>query len=220
MALGFLGDIHGHTGVFHSIASEVAKRPEVKALIQVGDFGITKDALNHYRNNPPEIVTYFICGNHEDHPLLKDYTELTELAPNLFYCPRGTVLKLDGKTIAFMGGAASVDKEYRLRNGWMWHEEENITSSQVGRFRRNTTGKKIDIMVVHNPPQWIIQKHFNPLTLLQFGLPATWTDVNADIIEDLWKEIGEPVLISGHMHKTVVDGNCRILDINELHCIL
>jgi hypothetical protein len=220
MALSLLGDLHGHVGVLRSIVEEVKKRPEIKALIQVGDFGITKDSINHFNNRPLDYPVYCIDGNHEDHSLLKDYTELTELAPNLFYCPRGTVLELDGKTIAFMGGAASVDKAYRLRNGWMWHEEENITSSQIGRFRRNTTGKSIDIMVSHVCPQFAIRKNMNANNLLMFGLPVTWVDSNAEIIEDLWNEIGQPISISGHLHKSFVEGNCRVLDINELHCIL
>jgi predicted phosphodiesterase len=219
MAIAVVGDIHGHTGVVHKLDEEISHRPQITVVIQAGDFGFTRDSIRHYQNNPLKCKWYVIDGNHEDYNVLKDITEPTELAPNLVYVPRGSILTIDGRTIAFMGGAASVDKAHRIRNGWMWFEEENITTDQIRKFVQNVQNSEsdIDIMVTHCPPQWMIRKHFSPLNLLQFGLPATWTDFNANTIEDLWELCGQPLLIAGHMHKSVVDGNCRILDINELY---
>jgi hypothetical protein len=41
-------------------------------------------------------------------------------------------------------------------------------------------------------------------------------DVAARRVEEVWKRIGEPMLVCGHMHRSVIDGQCRILNINEL----
>ena len=49
--------------------------------------------------------------------------------------------------------------------------------------------------------------------------PAAWRDPSAINIETLWDAVGNPPLVCGHMHRSLVDGNVRILDINEV-CIV
>jgi hypothetical protein len=172
----------------------------------------------------PAIPVYAIDGNHEDFRLLKEATKfgeelacVTEVAPNRFYVPRGTVLELDGKRIAFMGGAASVDKAFRLKNGWHWFEDENITPADVARLERNLNDDyRVDLLITHAPPQWLVQKHFDPNDLVRyFDLPNTWRDPNMDVVEALAEWLGDPPHYCGHMHRSVVSGNTRILNIDE-----
>lgn len=217
--IAFVGDIHGQ---FHSLAgilAQIEKYPEITAIIQVGDFGFYPKFREEIAELKPTVPLYAIDGNHEDFNLFDGLTEVTEMGPNVFFVPRGMVLEIDCRTIAFMGGAGSVDKEFRKQYGRHWDGRENITPDQIANFRKNVEGKQIDIMVTHAPPQAVIQRNFDPNGLLFFGLPTTWKDVNADIIETLWTDVGQPQLICGHMHKHVVDGTVRILDINELYCL-
>jgi hypothetical protein len=126
------------------------------------------------------------------------------------------VMEIDNRTIAFMGGAASIDKEYRLRNHWHWDERENISPYEVLRMMDNAKDKHIDLFITHCPPNSVINEHFDPRGKLQFGVGLDWHDHNQDIIENIWHAIGTPNIYSGHMHRTVEGMTYRILDINEL----
>lgn len=215
--LAFLGDIHGSVGILKLRLDFLRdKFPEVKALIQVGDFGWYNSKQPAFNTVNPHIPVYWIDGNHEDFRKLKGITEVTEVAPNIFYVPRGTVLELDGRRIAFMGGAASVDKEYRLGSGMSWYPEELITAEDVARF---DGVYDVDIFVTHTPPQVTIDAHFDPYDLVRyFGLTLDWRDPSAQYVNNLWEKFGKPTLICGHMHRSVVDqmGKIRILNIDEL----
>lgn len=209
--LAILGDIHGIYRVLMNAAEKAMARGAV-ALIQVGDFGWYRANINFFAKRTLPLPVYFIDGNHEDHTLLQ-YDEVTEVFPNLFFVPRGRVLTLDGRRIAFMGGAASVDKAYRLRNGWHWSEGENITIAEAHRF---DGVQGVDVFITHCPPQSVIQAHFDPMDLRMFGLHPSWRDPNADIIETLWQDWGYPLVISGHMHRSIKGPNYRILNIDEV----
>jgi predicted phosphodiesterase len=216
-----LGDIHGDFFVLKD-AIEKAEKVEATCLIQVGDFGLFQrngiDTGFHRICKQAKVPVYFIDGNHDD---CSRWTELTEVTriwddANLFYVPRGTVMEIDGRTIAFMGGAGSIDKHTRLRNGWHWDEKENISPEEVLRLMDNVKGKTLDMLLTHCPPNSVIEEHFDPRQKLWFGVDLDWKDHNQDIIENIWKALDFPMIYSGHMHRRVVGDSHRILDINEL----
>ena len=211
MSLMLLGDIHG---VFDELAGAVQRAPsEVTAILQVGDFGWYARRIHYFDSYTPRIPVFFIDGNHEQHALLESYTEITELADNISFVPRGTVLTIDGVRIACMGGAASVDKAIQMQYR-QWSNLENITPEQVDRFANVKEGD-VDLFVTHVPPQSVIQQHFDPYNLSYFGLPPTWRDPNADIVEKLWNQFGRPYMAFGHMHRSIDGPGYRLLDINE-----
>lgn len=220
--IGFVGDIHGEFGIFERTVNE-AQLKGANCIIQVGDFGFYYNLLNELMTFVWDLPIYVIDGNHEDHKLLdaalfengNDKTPV-ELMKNLIFVPRGSYLTIDNKNIAFLGGAASVDKQIRLRNGWHYSWGENILPEEISRL---DSVEKVDILVTHVPPQSTIQKHFNPNDLRWFGLPPTWRDPNADLVENLWNRLNNPQLICGHMHRHIDDGNVTILNIHELKCI-
>lgn len=214
MALGIIGDIHGELHVLSDIVKETAPYDNVVANIQVGDMGIDKSQISHWQKYKWNFAkpTYFIDGNHEDFDLL-NYSEVTEILPNLFYVPRGTIMQLDGRIVAFLGGAASIDYKIRLEYGYDWDLRENILPEQVERFYTNLESMgtpKVDLLVTHVPPQYVIDKYFDnysPIHKMQtrrdFGAPLDWMDPNAKIIEDIWNKLGQPQMVCGHMHKHV-----------------
>lgn len=216
-----LGDIHGDIGVLRD-AIEKAEQAGATALIQVGDFGMFNrngiDAGFRLVCSKANIPVYFIEGNHDDCQKWVQYEEVTRIwdDANLFYIPRGTVMELDGKMLAFMGGAGSIDKEMRLRYGWHWDDKENIAPHEALRLLQNAEGKKIDALITHCPPNTVIEEHFDPRGKLMFGVGLDWHDHNQDVIEHIWKALGHPYNYSGHMHRSVVGMTFRILDINEL----
>lgn len=219
-----LGDIHGNTTVLKN-AINFAEKQNAVAVIQVGDFGLFQQNgidTGFYRAvKNSTIPVYFIEGNHDDcirwvsFPPVRLTTppQVWEDVP-LFYVPRGSVLEIDNRIIAFMGGAASIDKNIRLKNKWHWDENELLTESQILALRENTKDLKIDMFITHCPPDSAVQRNFDPIFKLNFGVGIDWTDPTQAQIEDLWKELNTMVY-SGHMHKTVYGENYRILDINE-----
>lgn len=216
-----LGDIHGDIGVLHD-AIQKAEEVGAAALIQIGDFGLFErngiDLGFHRVTKNAKLPVYFIEGNHDDCKRWVQKTEVTRIYndANLFYIPRGTVMEIDGRTLAFLGGAGSIDKAYRLRYGMHWDEQENISPEEVLRLLDNAKGKKIDMLITHCPPNSVIEEHFDPRQKLMFGVDIDWKDHNQDIIEHVWKALDYPYVYSGHMHRKVVGQTYRILNINEL----
>jgi Icc-related predicted phosphoesterase len=214
-----LGDIHGDHKTLRR-AIDKANEVGATALIQVGDFGMFPKNEQYFRDacSDASCPVYFVDGNHDNCEQWTTFTEVTRIWDdgNLFYIPRGTVMEIDNRTIAFMGGAGSIDKEYRLRNNWHWDERENISPYEVLRMMDNAKGKKIDLFITHCPPNSVINEHFDPKGKLQFGVGLDWHDHNQDIIENIWHAIGTPNVYSGHMHRKVEGMTYRILDINEL----
>ena len=122
-----VGDIHGEWEQLNLIVER--KRPG--AIFSVGDFGYWPRINNHklpYARRPwsldglknQGVPIYWAPGNHEDWWSLRELDERgeSEVAPNVFYLKRGSIIVLkDGRRVLFMGGADSIDKKAR-RGGW------------------------------------------------------------------------------------------------------
>jgi hypothetical protein len=216
--LAIVGDIHGNFYKFRELVEKIVSGPEgskVTAIIQVGDFGYYPNLIRQLETLSWPIPVYWVDGNHEQFSMFMHLEEVTELHKNIFYVPRGTILNLDGRKIAFLGGAGSVDKEIRQSYGMDWSPMENIAPHEVLRFGDES---QVDMMITHCPPQSVIQRHFDPIHLVRyFNLPITWRDHNADIVEKVWEKFGKPQLYCGHMHRSVDDARgVRILNIEEV----
>lgn len=219
-----LGDIHGDFTVLQD-AIQKAEQVGAVAVIQVGDFGLFRGdgAYNgfHRVTQSAKVPVYFIEGNHDDCSRWIQHNEIYQVwdDANLFYVPRGTVMELDNRVIAFMGGAASIDKETRLRHGWHWDKNELLSQEQIDILFKNAEEKKVDIFITHCPPDSVITEYFDNSAKILFGVGLDWVDPTQAQIEDMWHKLGTPEIFSGHMHKRVVGQNYRILDINELLAI-
>ncbi len=197
--IALIGDIHGEFASFRKLLEGVD--PNV-IVIQVGDFGFWPHLLENWQKivhleNP----VYAIDGNHEYFPILEGIDEPSEIKNGLVYVPRGTVLELGGHEVGFLGGGGSIDRQYRVP-GYDWFPQEFTTAEDGERLLSWTDG--VDLLVTHVPPQSVVQKHFD--------LIPGWRDPSSEVVEYVWKELGKPPLVCGHMHRSVVDGNCHVLD--------
>jgi calcineurin-like phosphoesterase family protein len=205
--IAMLGDIHGDSNVLERVDSQLPD--ECVAGIQVGDIGWYAENFNDFLGLKLKRPWYFIRGNHEKHEALLQYEEVAEVAPNLFYVPNGTVLNIDNRVIGFLGGAGSVDKDFNSR----WSPLEQITDKEVDKFNEV---EYLDVLVSHTPPQEIITAWFDPKMLVyMFGLPIDWKDPSAAKVQAVWEKFGKCQLYSGHMHRSIILPNARLLDINE-----
>lgn len=108
-------------------------------LIILGDAGINyygskKDALLKQVLSELPLTIFCIHGNHEQRPTAKKgYEEqlfcggivlVQPEYPNLLFAVDGEVYDFLGKNCLAIGGAYSVDKEYRLARGWGWWPDE------------------------------------------------------------------------------------------------
>ena len=222
MKVLILGDIHG---VWYYLRDAVKKAVEngCVAIIQVGDFGLMSWRMNHMddaalwqivKDSP--IPIYFIDGNHDDCTYWTQKSGIYRVKDNLFYIQRGTITNIADIQFAFLGGAGSIDKDYRIRNRFHWDKCEQIATEDVSRLFTNwdNLGKpQIDVLVTHTPPNSIIQSNFDPLGKIQYGVGVDWVDPSAYVVEDVWNGLNNPLNISGHMHRSVRGPNYQILDI-------
>jgi hypothetical protein len=144
-----VGDIHSEWFYLNEL---VGQNPDL--IICCGDFGywpryFGPNGIAHPKDGIKNgnIKILFCDGNHEDHEALR-LLEDTEIAPNVFYMPRGSTYKLqDGRTILFMGGANSIDKDMRTL-GVDYFREETISYADL----QNLPDEDIDIVVSHTCP--------------------------------------------------------------------
>lgn len=234
MTIRLLGDIHGDVDpLLHAVRE--AKASGDACVIQLGDLGLFSSNERKFQRvlDESEVDVLFIDGNHDDHNRWSSYTVPSPVmfgarGARMVYVPRGSVLELDGRTIAFMGGAGSIDEAHRRKAGWHWDRRENINRDQIERILRNTYRVPVDLFLTHAPPMSIVDQHFMPQGKLQFGVSEFWTDENQIILDWLWFRMNNPPVASGiisgarrpsnysgHMHRAVQGWDYRILNIDE-----
>jgi predicted phosphodiesterase len=194
--IGFIGDVHR---AFDRLAGAVAEFPaNVDIAIQVGDLGLHSEDLGPTGPGLPSLArrVYYITGNHDHEPSYRGITRPTEMAPNLVYVPRGTVLELDGRRIAFLGGGTSVIDRAERRADVDWWPEEQVTMADVARFEG--VGR-VDFLVSHTPPAFVY--HFFQLR----------PDPSAVAVGQAWQLLGRPQVICGHLHRPREVGCVRVL---------
>lgn len=137
-------------------------------MIVLGDAGI-----NYYLNDydyilKEELLNYPITlfcihGNHEEIPEnIKTYKSKTfnggivyyeEKYPNILFAKDGEIYTLNGKKVLVIGGAYSIDKDYRLMMGYNWYKSEQITDECKNEIRNKINqDNKIDIVLSHTCP--------------------------------------------------------------------
>ena len=136
-------------------------------LIVAGDFGFPWDfsaeecADIAWLESRPYTVL-FVDGNHErfDHwaerPMELWHGGLTQRLSDtspIRRLTRGEVFELDGSTVFTMGGATSVDKEYRIPYSSWWPQElPDERNFEEARTKLDSVGWKVDYVVTHEAP--------------------------------------------------------------------
>jgi hypothetical protein len=199
--LAIVGDIHQDIDGLAWIVEQQLRR-EVTAVVQVGDLYLstTPDLPPSARWRPLARPLYFIDGNHHNFSSTRGLTAPTEVAPGLTYCPRGTVLPLDGRRVAFLGGAEThaVGSHWVPGEDW-WPDEEAIRRADAAPLLALPAGG-IDLLITHTPPTSVITDHG--------GVPSG----SAQIVQDVWDHLGRPELVCGHMHRRIDAGRVVVLD--------
>lgn len=127
----FIGDIHGRMDVYGKIVKQ-----SPYPTIQVGDMGVgfvdIPDLGSQHR---------FIRGNHDNPHLCADYKNFIQ---------DGTI----EDNVMFIGGASSIDKNYRVPYFSWWPEEELSYYDLMGMMKRAVECEQPEVIVSHECPDF------------------------------------------------------------------
>ena len=129
------GDTHGNIDYDKFLALEDFSLTYEDHIIICGDAGICwsnstfQHFINLYRNIGCTIL--FIDGNHENFEMLNQMplveykgALMHQIDEHIFHILRGEIVSIEGITFLCIGGACSIDKDYRVPYVSWWPEEE------------------------------------------------------------------------------------------------
>lgn len=145
----FGGDSHGDLN-YLEILIDKAVRFDVPIVFILGDFGYWEHSpdgalfLTRLQEHLASagITLIFIDGNHDNHPLLwHRYQQYTDdgfiiIRPNLLYAPRGHTWQWGMAKMLSIGGAYSIDKDWRVGSYNMVYDafiDEGYSHSQAAK---------------------------------------------------------------------------------------
>ena len=157
--------------------SEQAKMTRNDFVIILGDFGLLwrKDKtffhwLKWLEEKPFTLL--WLDGNHENHEWLRSLP-LSEwhggmvhrIAGNILHLERGSIFSLEEKYFFVMGGAASVDRTFRVEGSSWWRDEVPSMAQAYAALQNieshHAAGRRIDFVLSHTCPEDIIPKMFH-----------------------------------------------------------
>ncbi len=116
--------------------------------------------------------------------------------PNLIFVKNRDFYKMNEKSVLVIGGAYSVDKEYRLTYGHKWFEDEQLTEREKEEILNKYSGKHIDIILSHTCPL-----KYEPTEVFMKGLDQSRVDKYMEIFLDKVEEnIHYDKWYCGHFH--------------------
>ncbi|MGN0617386.1 MAG: metallophosphoesterase [Ruminiclostridium sp.] len=165
----YTGDTHGK---IEKITNAVRNGFVTTAdtIVILGDAGFNYygneagDKRTKSRLNKEGVTVFCIHGNHEMRPetiptyITKIWNGGTayyeEKYPNILFAKDGEIYDLDGRKTIVIGGAYSVDKFYRLRNGYRWFPDEQPSEETKERVEAVLEGCnwEIDQVLTHTCP--------------------------------------------------------------------
>ena len=160
------GDTHGNPQkiIDFSHRMELSKKDTIIILGDVGAnyFIDERDAAMKKHLNNLDVNILCVHGNHEIRPSnlssyklvsWKDgYVWIEEEYPNLKFAKDGEIYSIEEYKYIVIGGAYSVDKEYRIARGFGWWEDEQPSADIKKYVEKQLTNKKYDIILSHTCP--------------------------------------------------------------------
>ena len=218
------GDWHGDFGWADQVM-RWAKKQGADAVLQVGDFGyypawdeFTRSRMGtcHFTQKLTSLAKeiqmplYWLDGNHENHEALTPGQGHDGVIRHL---PRGHRWQWWGKTWMAVGGAASVDREWRTP-GLDWFPEETLTWQQLDYCTREGN---VDIIVSHDAPKGapVPGISYNPMGWPEQALRES--DAHRAVLSRVVERTHAKLLIHGHYHTRYqgeVDG-CRVIGLGK-----
>ena len=181
-------------------------------LIVLGDAGINyycNELDNELKESLTEYPITFFCihGNHEERPeningyktkkFHNGIVYYEEKYPNILFAKDGEIYDFNNKKVLVIGGAYSVDKYYRLQNGYRWYESEQ-PSNEIKTKILNICDKdnNIDVVLSHTCPYKYI-----PREMFISGIDQSKVDTSTEeFLDKIESKFNYKILYCGHYH--------------------
>lgn len=206
----FVGDSHGN---YHFFREAVDKALELgcQTIVQLGDFGFWEpysDGKEYLDNvaralKQKNLECVWIDGNHESHSYLrahyvKDQEGFVSIRPSLWYAQRGLRWTWRNTRFLALGGAYSIDENYRTW-GVDWWPEETITYAEA---QKAIDGGPADIMLCHDAPLGVEGLAGETEDRQKDLWPKTVS--NRTLLRSVFDEVQPKLVVHGHWHKANV----------------
>ncbi|MGO4455316.1 metallophosphoesterase family protein [Arthrobacter sp. RAF14] len=206
--IAIAGDWHGNLGWARQVVRSAAEQG-VQTILQVGDFGALwpgrgkgrfEARLNYYLQQAG-LRLIFIGGNHDNWAELGKLPVgddgLAPLLSNIKYLPRPGRTIVHGLVVGGLGGAFSIDHQYRTEGKDWWTNEEPTRNELEDLVK----GGPLDLLLTHDVPAGINLE-------LTFELPDAIT-VQANRTRDLLAEAvartRPSIVFCGHWHQRTTE---------------
>lgn len=200
----FVGDVHGHKYELSLVLNNIPD--DVTSVVQVGDMGVGFGQSDYWHESLEDMLQAvngrFIRGNHD----------------NPCQCKEMCTWIQDGRIendVMFIGGAWSVDYQWRTMGVDLWEDEE-LSYEEFDRLISTYEMIKPRVMVTHDCPLSVSKKLFID-TGKSFS-SAQYKTRTGSALEEMFR-IHKPELhLFGHWHcdaDEVIDGT-RFICLDEL----
>lgn len=177
-----IGDVHGKFEKYKKILREHTD------TIQVGDMGIGFRRYPHgnFTQNPPfdymiDANGRFIRGNHDNPASCRAHKQ---------FIPDGSV----ENDVMFIGGASSIDWQYRIE-GYSWWKDEELSDDEMKNINDIYIVTKPRVLITHDVAMEAIQ--YIPHT--HHFLDRSRTQL---FLQSLWEQHQPEMWVHGHHHLT------------------
>lgn len=204
------GDTHMNPVHIVDTLFTAARDSDTHKIFVVGDFGYWPrksdgqwflDAIDKVLP-ALDATLYFLDGNHEDHHALRDLQDRNEdsegfwrIRENVRYAPRGHRWTWNDVDFLSLGGAFSIDRNWR-RVGESFFFEETIDPEDVERAK----GDKVNIMLTHDVPAGIDIERVM-IANMRYGFHKINESYrNTMYVREVLDNVHPELLIHGHYH--------------------
>lgn len=187
------------------------EKNEDNMLIILGDVSLNyclddtdkkyKEMLNNYN-----IKLFCIQGNHEERPEnISTYKEkemfggkvfVEEAYPNLIFAKNGELYNIDNKKVLVIGGACSIDKDYRIMHGLKWFKNEQLSYEEMNNILEKYSNQHVDIILSHTCPV-----KYEPTEVFIKGIDQSKVDKTMEkFLQEVEEKVDYDKWYCGHYH--------------------
>ena len=168
-------------------------------VIVAGDFGLVWDGSDSERDTREWLdarpwTTLFVDGNHENHELLASLPVekwhgglVHRVSGSILHLMRGQVFDLDGLSVFAMGGAESVDRQWRVPYRSWWPEEiPNADERSLAEANLAARNWSVDYVVTHEAPYRVLDLMYGDDQIESDDFPRWLDGIAACLSFDVW----------------------------------
>lgn len=200
------GDWHGNAGWLQTLARVLpVLAPDVTTILQLGDWWMDPAVTDEIFAVTNIDRIYVTLGNHEPWDQLTPVLDANagsavRISELTWILSRPARLTIGGRSVLSLGGAASVDRLWRI-DGAGWWQEEAISDSQVVAA---IAGGPADLMLTHeSPARTPVKAVREVLRTNPMGFPGETLAESAqsrERVRQVWDAARPELLMHGHMH--------------------